>query len=274
MQPQDPIKRRIFVVGVARSGTTLIQSMIGSHPEIHAFPESHFWDKTLYKQKALQRFQIINTSKLYHLQDFLDAIHFKENLNWPDKIYSKKKLTGLFLKLLDKVALENRKLSWVEKTPLNLYYISLIKRACIDCYFVHMIRNGTDNIASLYEASVNNPGYFSQNTIDSCINRYKKEINISRSYIGKKNHFFIRYETLVENPEPTLKNLCRFLKTEYSNAMLNYQETATSVTGKEEKWKKNNTGLLKKTDKKNIVFSPSQVEYINKAINSVNLDVF
>ena len=47
--------KRIFIVGVARSGTTLLQSMLASHPEIHSFPETHFFVK-LPKIKLLRFF--------------------------------------------------------------------------------------------------------------------------------------------------------------------------------------------------------------------------
>ena len=37
------VKERVFIVGVPRSGTTLIQSLLASHPQIETFPESHFF---------------------------------------------------------------------------------------------------------------------------------------------------------------------------------------------------------------------------------------
>lgn len=37
--------RRIFVVGVPRSGTTLVQSFLAAHSHVTSFTESHFWSR-------------------------------------------------------------------------------------------------------------------------------------------------------------------------------------------------------------------------------------
>ena len=39
------IERRIFIVGVPRSGTTLVQSLLASHTAMTSFTESHFFRK-------------------------------------------------------------------------------------------------------------------------------------------------------------------------------------------------------------------------------------
>ena len=39
------IDRRVFVVGVARSGTTLVQSLLAAHSTMTSFTESHFFDR-------------------------------------------------------------------------------------------------------------------------------------------------------------------------------------------------------------------------------------
>ena len=39
------IDRRVFVVGVPRSGTTLVQSLLAAHSTMTSFTESHFFDR-------------------------------------------------------------------------------------------------------------------------------------------------------------------------------------------------------------------------------------
>src|ERR1043166_465784 len=41
------IERRIFLVGCARSGTTLLQSLLAAHSSIASFPETHFFAATV-----------------------------------------------------------------------------------------------------------------------------------------------------------------------------------------------------------------------------------
>ncbi|NJL67494.1 MAG: sulfotransferase [Microcoleus sp. SM1_3_4] len=44
--------KRIFLVGCPRSGTTILQSLLASHPEIISFPESKFFHYLLYDKFA------------------------------------------------------------------------------------------------------------------------------------------------------------------------------------------------------------------------------
>ena len=267
--------KRIFIAGIARSGTTLLQSMIGSHPEILAFPETHFWDKTLYKQKYLRCLQVINTGKLDHVKTFLQSINSGTELkNWPKYVYSKQKLTKLFVNLLDEISFSENKTIWVEKTPLTLYFIDLIQKTFPDSLFIHTVREGLDNIASLYHATINNPDYFSQSTIDKCINRYVNEISISEKYTGRTNHFFVKYDLLVDQTENTLRDLCNFFEIRFSYQMLAYRNTAAKLITKEEKWKEKNVNMISRSDKKNLVFNDTQREYISRKIKHIDLDIF
>ena len=65
------ISKRVFIVGVARSGTTLIQSMLANHSAIHTFPESHFFRLTIPKRKLLRLFHRIKDKDKAHVKQFL-----------------------------------------------------------------------------------------------------------------------------------------------------------------------------------------------------------
>jgi hypothetical protein len=65
--------------------------------------------------------------------------------------------TKAFIKILDEITLENGKSSWLEKTPEHLGQINYIERWVQRAKFIHIIRNGDDVVASLYEVAQKYP---------------------------------------------------------------------------------------------------------------------
>ena len=64
------IDRRIFVVGVPRSGTTLVQSLLAAHSQVTSFTESHFFSRYF---RALPRLSsaILTRDPAPRVRDFL-----------------------------------------------------------------------------------------------------------------------------------------------------------------------------------------------------------
>ena len=68
----DPgIDMRVFVVGVPRSGTTLLQSLLAAHSRVASFTESHFWSRHF---RALPRLSsaVLTRDPAPRLREFLD----------------------------------------------------------------------------------------------------------------------------------------------------------------------------------------------------------
>tara|TARA_B100001115_G_scaffold132394_1_gene100111 strand:- start:2554 stop:3360 length:807 start_codon:yes stop_codon:yes gene_type:complete len=265
--------KRIFIVGVARSGTTLLQSMLASHPDIHSFPESHFFDRSIPKQKYLRLLNFIGDKANNNVLNFLSNIKSKQSFK-PLYTFSNKKWIKTILKLLDKEASFYGMKIWVEKTPLHLYYTDLISQVDNDAFFIHMIREGSGNITSLYEVSTKSPNDFKQNTLPLCINRYIKEINLSKSMIGKPNHCFIRYENLVQFPEDELKKIVNFLKLNYSDEMMSYKSTSHSIIQEHEVWKNNNFQNLQLSQKFKTLLSINEQKLVLKSLKGLDLNCF
>ena len=61
-------KKAVFIIGSARSGTTLLQSMLASHPEVYSFPETHFFRGTIPK------FSFLRWLKFYGEKDKIQRI--------------------------------------------------------------------------------------------------------------------------------------------------------------------------------------------------------
>lgn len=265
--------KRVFIVGVARSGTTLLQSMLASHSSIHTFPETHFLDKTIPKQKWLRYFNFIGKKENQFIASFLNSIDSKQKYK---SLYtaSNFKWVNHLLGLLDDEALSYGKNIWVEKTPLHLHYIKLLSSVDKEAFFIHLVREGKDNISSLFEVSLKNPDNFKQNTLAKSIYRYKTEISISSKYKNYPNHHFVRYEKLVTDCENELKKIFVKIGLDYNKEVLDYKKTLNRIITEKEVWKSKNKEELSLSNKFNEIFSKEEKDYIINSIKEVDLTIF
>ena len=122
--------------------------------------------------------------------------------------------------------------------------------------------------------SLEYPEYFRQQSLDSCINRYNKEIKISISRINHENHVFVKYENIIKNPDKTMCDLFEKLNIFYDKSVLDYKKAVSSIKNTEEKWKQNNTKDLSFSNKYNIIFNEAQKSIISQKTNNIDLSIF
>ena len=267
--------KRIFIVGTARSGTTLLQSMLGNNNQIFSLPETHFFSKTIPKQRLLRTKHKITQEHQDFIKKFIQSIN-KEPLYTEYKKNPRNinQWSQYLIHLLDTLSLSENKSIWIEKTPLHLYYTDLISKNCDECLFIHTVREPIANIAALYHVGKKFPGKFRQKSLEKSFKRYKKECSITAREINKKNHTFVYHEELVNNPKKTLKDLCKFTEIEFQNKMLNHDELVEEITAKDEIWKeKNKQKELKTTDKINERLTQEQFFWLKNKVKNLNIPI-
>ena len=217
--------KRIFLVGAPRSGTTILQSLLAAHPEIISFPESKFFHYLLYEEFA--------TKLSSRLETFLrDEIHRPELLNDFDDNQTVANKASWFVRILDGLAVEKNKSIWLEKTPEHIYFIEDIQSLIPDAKFIHILRNGMDTIASMYEATRSYHDLWGDAwDLEHCIDRWKYAMLTSHKYVNTSNHILVKYEELVDNKTHILSQICIFLEIEYDAGMLiNYKAKAANLS--------------------------------------------
>jgi hypothetical protein len=144
-----------------------------------------------------------------------------------------------FVDVLDTLTLMQGGEVWVEKTPGHLHYIDLIESYVSHVRFIHMVRDGEDVIASLYEVVTRHPEIWgSPATLESCIARWIGDLELTRSHIHKPHHTLVRYERLIDNAKPVLEQLCEFLEIPFSQDMLGGRSSAVQqLVLENEPWK-------------------------------------
>ncbi|NET61775.1 MAG: sulfotransferase [Symploca sp. SIO2E6] len=235
-------KQRIFLVGCPRSGTTLLQSLLAAHPLIHSFPESKFFDYLYpdYEPKR-RRFWLASRRARAQFNKFLTEIgreELRDRLPWYAILASQ--YTRSFLSLLDTLTQEQGKSIWIEKSPPHLRRIEYIQKLVPNAQFIHILRNGIDVVASLYEVTHKYPkSVWGQPwSIDKCINWWMTDIQISLSYQDQPSHILVKYEELVAQPQSVLSSLCQFINVPFEETMLQeYSKVAQQVSLAREPWK-------------------------------------
>jgi LPS sulfotransferase NodH len=272
---KETIKGRIFLVGCPRSGTTLLQSLIAAHPQVASFPETHFFfaiGRKWYHKLGIASRTGAERKRLYQFLDKMDQTAMKQLV--PRYSILRKPYIDAFVEILDRLAINQGKPFWLEKTPGHLHYVEFIEKYISNVKFIHILRNGPDVVASLYEIANQYPDewYYSFD-IDQCIARWNGDTKITRQNMHKENHIAVRYEKLVENTEAVLAEVCEFIGVTFRQDMIaRHSLTAESLILKDETWKQAVTQEIRNTNTKKFhrVFSEQEREYILGRL--VNLD--
>jgi len=277
MKPQS--KPPVFLVGCPRSGTTLLQSLLAAHPQIASFPESKFFQYLVPEHEPRRRFFGLVSRRLQpRLEEFFKSeIGRPEMLQYLPQIPLMSWYTRKFIKILQILTEEQGKSIMLEKTPEHLYHIDYIEKIVPGVRFIHILRNGSDVVASLYEVTRKYPNSLWQGalSLDDCIERWIQAVEISRRHLHKLNHLLIRYEDLVENPPTELEKICGFIGIEFIETMLqDYRGVAKQVTLETEPWKAAVTGEIHKVSSQKFdqMFDEAQQQYIRKRLSGVSLD--
>ena len=266
----------VFLVGCPRSGTTLLQSLLAAHSQIASFPESKFFQYLipLYEPKR-HRFKIASRQIKPRLTKY-----FEEEISHPEMLKDLpiipfwQNYSRSFIKKLNILTHQQNKSIFLEKTPEHIYFLDYIEELVPDAKIIHILRNGADVVASLYEITHKYPrqyphGFSEAWSIDYCLERWKEAFEISSSYLNKSNHFLVKYEKLVENTQTNLEHICQFIGVEFESKMLeDYRAVAKKISLNTEHWKAPVSQNIQNTNHQKFykVFDESQREYIKQQL--------
>lgn len=272
------IKGRFFLVGCPRSGTTLLQSLIVAHSEVASFPESKFFQKIVIPQSIYERFNLAPLSARKVFNSFLEDINSPELKKLlPLKAIFIPQYINSFIQALDLVTLQQQKKYWLEKTPEHLRRINAIEKLVPGSKFIHIVRNGVDVVASLYEMTQKYPQIWGEpRELERYVNRWAIDVLISSSHLHKPNHIVVRYERLLADPTTVLKEICQFMEITCETSMLqNRLNVSSNLIRKREHWKQLVNQNLQQPNFKKFyrVFDPTQQKYILNKIEETNLDL-
>jgi hypothetical protein len=241
---------RIFVVGFPRSGTTLLQALLASHPRVLSLPETFFFDRLVPVPQWTRALKRPSQPKRARLDTL--AARDRRLAPWKGRAAIPDPLAGLltqrFVAALDEELERGALDAWLEKTPSHLHRIPLITRHVPDARFVHIVREGLPAVSSLFTVSHEHPLQWGERTHVQCADRWCEDIRISASYANHPAHSFISYEQLVGDPGRNIALLLGRLglrsDPETLAAMLEEYGVRSAEVVTREPWKQGVTGVI------------------------------
>ncbi len=212
----------IFILGRERSGTSLLQNLLDSHPNIIGPPESKIIAVLAPKFAPIKRWTEANIREfaelLYIEPMFTNFWHLDKEQLTKNLLLAKDSAT---YELLCKIVYyhlrkDKEKIILIsDKNPSYILHINTLLDIFPDTKFVHIIREPRDNIYSQMKA------FNAKNTIFSA----QKWLGFNQLVERKKKKmpekfYTIIYENMVTETEDIMKGLCAFLKVPYSEAMI------------------------------------------------------
>lgn len=237
----------LFVLGVQRSGTTLLQHILDSHPRLAVMQEAG-WFGTWYEEKTgitPQGFvtadlipSVLRTSKNIDLG--LSAGQLLEMIGTGDQVLYSDFVSAIF----DRYGAARGKLLVGSKNPDYLRHLNTLDSLWPQARFVHIIRDGRDVCLCASDRWKDKPGFqgfpfFLYESPDRIFDHWKEDpvittalwwernVKLGRELgraLGPERYYELRYEALVSNPEAECIALCDFLGVPFDDAMLRHQE--------------------------------------------------
>jgi hypothetical protein len=220
----------IFIVGVPRSGTTLLAAMLNAHPRLAISPETFFLEWALRDATAdLGRDEVFREfwSRYTGSRPFADLGLEGEEVGLRFLRSDKRTFAGLFTVILNSYAAAQGKTRAGEKTPRHYLYIGTLLEWFPEARIAFVVRDPRAVAASLREVP-----WASDDTEEHAW-RWKRAMEILARFAADPRLVAIRYETLVRNPRDELRRLCSHVGEAFDETMLAFSAGATALVAGE-----------------------------------------
>lgn len=210
-----------FIVGSARSGTTLLRVMLNAHPLVAVPPESWFITQLWTGQDEVELAPLLERLAAHQSFQKWDLPIEAVRQELPSAV--KARYGDVIAAAFRAYARTHGKSAWGDKTPRYVESIALLDRIFPEARFVHLIRDGR-NVALSY-ADVP----FGPKTVAKAAALWGRRVSAgmdSGRKLGPDRYLEVRYEDLVTDPEAVARALCEFLGIGYDPSVLEYSEKA------------------------------------------------
>lgn len=194
----NPSDAPIFIFGMPRSGTTLLEQIVSRHSTVGGAGELFFWRDHSRR--------IVNLSE--------GALNTKEL----------QKAGAKYLELIRSKAPGKAHIS--DKFPSNYVYLGMLHLIFPNATFIHARRNPLDTCLSIYMRpfSTNQGLGRTRRQIVDTYKLYRQSIQAWRHILGPDRFLDVDYEQLVQNPEAMTRKIIAHCGLDWEDACLRHQE--------------------------------------------------
>jgi tetratricopeptide (TPR) repeat protein len=199
-QPQND--GPIFIVGMIRSGTTLLDQILSSHPEVSSVGEGNFWNAEAERLHPIWRSAPPNADELQSL-----ANRYLASVGRP---------AGRF----------------IDKMPLNYRNLGPIHSALPKAKIIHIKRDPFDTCLSIYTTYfAGGPNFvYNEDHIALFYRAYLDTMAHWRSILSTEVFTEIQYEDLVRSPETAVRRVLDFLGLLWDDACLEHSKNKKQIS--------------------------------------------
>jgi hypothetical protein len=201
----DPSARPLFIVGMLRSGTTLLEQILSCHPDIVAGGELTFW----LDQPAKAALHTV-------LAGQIEASGIG-------------RLAGQYVRTIGQIA--GNSLHVTDKMPNNYMALGLVHLAFPNAKIIHCRRDPGDTCLSIYTTVFSQPPKFAydRDSIVAAYGLYQDLMEHWTAVIPAESLLTVDYERLIANPESVTRRIAEFCGLPWDQAFLNHQENPRAV---------------------------------------------
>ncbi|MFV3367648.1 sulfotransferase family protein [Pseudomonas sp. NY15435] len=209
-----------IIVGVPRSGTTLLRFILDAHPQLAIPPETGFLmngpllhEAATPAELARRLTQLPESAPAW--ADFaLDAEHFVETAARLPKSSGLPQVLRLFYQLY---AARLGKPRFGDKTPAYLQHMRTIAGQLPEARFIHILRDGRDVALSWSQT-----WFAPEREPERLVQRWAGMIAEARQQAHGLPYLELRYDQLLKDPQTQVRRICEFIELDFHPAMLNY----------------------------------------------------
>ena len=202
-------KKIIFVLGMPRSGTSLIEQILSSHKEVYGAGElnhiHNYIERNFLSETCTFKINHINKLKSQEFEKFQEY--------YLEKIDTEKKVI-------------------IDKAPLNFKWIGFLLKVFPNCKIIHSKRDPMDICWSMYK------NFFSSRKLHFCYDLnnlgkyyllYKDLMSFWESKFSNKI-YTINYENIIKDQKNEIEKLLKYCELDWDEKCMTFYENKKSVS--------------------------------------------
>lgn len=213
----------IIILGVPRSGTTLLRVLLDSHSQVAGPPETPWILGSYHPETSFRTLTEtlcnVFTGPVKNLEGITEKVIFDS-------------IRQSILNILEVYLNTRGKEKIVLKTPDDIYYLEFLLQLFPDAKYLHIHRDGRDvahstiNKKKDFFGEAFQKGYGEINFYNSVKRWVEWEEKIRKTFKRKsKNQYHrVSYESLINKPKNTLTSICEFMEISFELEMLDYKQ--------------------------------------------------
>jgi len=205
-------KRHVFIVGVPRSGTTLLKTLLVAHPKLGG---NDYESTGVFGFRDIFQYRI-GELKPGYVRQLLDQSG---------------DIVAFYDRLVASLLERSGKQVFVDKLQVHSYRIAYVQRHFPNAAFLHIVRDGRD----CYCSALRHPNVRQSDSLARFAAYWARSVSLPEKIIAPDRLFTVRYEDLTADAEASMANLMDFLGIDFVEHQIAVEHYSATTSMKRRK---------------------------------------